>query len=90
MSAAGWAVQVPAIDAPWGGVVSAGAGGGAAAAVASLGRVELPEQLRREGVARLERDHLLEDAHRRLGVALGQVVVGEHEPGRGRVRVARQ
>ena len=55
-----------------------------------LRRVELPEQLRREGVAGLQRDHLLEHVDGRLGVALGQVVVGEHEPGRWPSRVGRR
>ena len=57
------------------------------ARLALLSGFELLEQLRRDGIAGLQRNHLLEDPGGVLEIAFRDVVVSKHEPARGRLRV---
>ena len=92
VSAAGWAVQVPAIDAPGGGVVVGRARGRPAAVGAgvSLGGSSCLSSLAESVSLGLSATTCLSIVDRRVVVALRQIVVGEHEAGRGRVRVRLQ
>ena len=89
VSAAGWAFQVPAIDAPCGGVVSVGAGEATAVAGSSLDGSSCRSSFAESVSLGFSATTCLRIVDRGVGVALGQVVVGKHEPGGGRVRVGR-